>query len=140
VSKIFIDTNILVYTVDDRDRAKKRRAREVISRLGADRQPVISTQVVHEFYVAVTKKLRVDPLDAKKLVHALRTIEIVNGSFELAEQAIDICILNQLSYWDSLIVASAEKAKCEFLFSEDLAAGATYRGVKILNPFQENEI
>jgi predicted nucleic acid-binding protein len=138
VSKVFIDTNILIYSIDERTPAKKRRAREVLSGLGVSRLPVISTQIVHEFFVAATNKLKVDRLSAKKLIHTFRTMEVVENSFDLAEQAIDICILSQISFWDALIVAAAEKAKCEFIFSEDLNSGQSYRGVKVWNPFVES--
>ena len=62
-------------------------------------------------------------------------MEVVNNDLELIEQAIDISVISQLSFWDSLIIAAAEKANCEFVFSEDLNAGQTYRGVMVFNPF-----
>ena len=48
---------------------------------------------------------------------------------QLIEQAVDINILSQISFWDSLIIAAAEKANCEFVISEDLNAGQLYRGI-----------
>ena len=57
---------------------------------------------------------------------------------ELIEQAIDISVISQLSFWDSLIIAAAEKAKCEFIISEDLNPEQTYRGVMVINPFKED--
>jgi predicted nucleic acid-binding protein len=62
-------------------------------------------------------------------------MEIVATDLELIEQAVDISVISQLSYWDSLMVAAAEKANCEFLFSEALKPGQTYRGVVARNPF-----
>ena len=57
---------------------------------------------------------------------------------ELIEQAIDISVISQLSFWDSLIVAAAEKAKCKFIISEDLNPEQTYRGVMVIDPFKED--
>ena len=62
---------------------------------------------------------------------------VVNNDLEIIEQAIDISVLAQLSFWDSLIIAAAEKANCEYVVSEDMAAGRTYRGVIVRNPFAE---
>ena len=71
----------------------------------------------------------------KNIIHNFRNMEIVNNDLELIEQAIDISIISQLSFWDSLIIAAAEKANCEFIFSEDLNNRQTYRGVTVINPF-----
>ena len=124
VSKIFIDTNILVYTLDSKDSYKQAKARKIIEKVVNLHQPVISTQVLKEFYVVATTKLKADRI-------------IVKNDLELIEQAIDISVILQLSFWDSLIVAAAEKAKCECIISEDLNPGQTYRGVMVINPFKE---
>jgi predicted nucleic acid-binding protein len=137
VSKVFIDTNILIYSIDERDQAKKRRARDVLASLGAPRIPVISTQVVQEYFVVATRKLNIEPLAAKKLVYGLRRVETVINTLDLIEQAVDICVLEQLSFWDSLIVAAAEKANCEVILSEDMSRGGIYRGMTVINPLIE---
>jgi len=135
VSKIFIDTSLLVNTLDRKDKAKQKEARAILKRIVDSHQAVLSTQVVQEFYVVATSKLKADPVLVRNIVHNFRNMEIVNNDLGLVEQAIDISVLSRLSFWDSLIVAAAEKANCEFVFSEDLSAGQTYRGVKILDPF-----
>lgn len=96
---------------------------------------VISTQVLQEFYVASTVKLGVGPLTAKGLVHAFENMEAVCVDPYLIREAIDVSILNILSFWDALIVAAAASARCEALYSEDLNAGQIIRGVRIENPF-----
>ncbi len=138
VAKIFLDTNILVYTLDSRDPAKQRKARKTLREAVDKHSPVISTQVLQEFYVAATVKLKADPLLVKGILHAFRNMETVNNDPEMIEQAIDISILSRLSFWDSLIVAAAEKAGCEMLFSEDLSPGQTYRGIRLVNPFHRS--
>lgn len=136
MSKIFIDTNILVYTLDQKDRTKQESARTILKRIIEDHQPVISTQVIKEFYVVATKKLGADPIIVKNIIHNFENMEIVNSDLRLIEQAIDISVITQLSFWDSLIIAAAEKAHCEYVFSEDLNSGQNYRGVLLLNPFE----
>ncbi len=135
VSKIFIDTNLFVYTIDKKDIAKQNVARSFIRKLVDNHIPVISTQVVQEFYVVATGKLKADKLIVKNIIHNFNNMELVGIDMELIEQAIDISVLSKISFWDSLIIAAAEKANCEYVVSEDLNAGQLYRGVKLLNPF-----
>jgi predicted nucleic acid-binding protein len=138
VSKIFIDTNILIYSLDSRDKKKQNRAREVLQRIIDKHKPVISTQVINEFYVVATKKLNADQIIVKNIIHNFRNMEIVHTDLQLIEEAIDISVISQLSYWDSLIIAAAEKSNCEFVFSEDLNSGQNYRGVLLLNPLEKD--
>ena len=137
VSKVFIDTNILVYTLNSTDSYKQTKARKIMEKVVDFHQPVISTQVLKEFYVVATTKLKADRIIVKNIIHNFCNIEIVQNDLELIEQAIDISVISQLSFWDSLIIAAAEKAKCEFIISEDLNPGQTYRGVMVINPFKE---
>ena len=135
MSKIFIDTNILVYTLDQKNIEKRDVARKIVKKIVEVHQPVISTQVIKEFYVVASNKLKADPIVVKNIIHNFHNMEIVNNDLDLIEQAIDISILSQLSFWDSLIIAAAEKANCEYVLSEDLNSGQNYRGIKLLNPF-----
>lgn len=137
MSKIFIDTNILVYAADMSEPLKSKQSRVIIKTLQNNQVGVISTQILQEFYVAATKKLRIDPLIAKSIIHNMRNLEIVAVDAELIEEAVDCSVLNRLSFWDALVVVSAEKANCQTLWTEDLNHGQTIRGVKIENPYLE---
>jgi predicted nucleic acid-binding protein len=134
MSKIFIDTNVLVYAMDKADPIKQEKARSMLRLLQDDQTGVISTQVLQEFYVAGTQKLNIAPLLIKNIIHSFGNYEIVIINPELINEAIDCGILNQLSFWDSLIVVAAESARCGKLWSEDLNHGQVIRGVKIENP------
>ena len=138
MSKIFIDTNILVYTLDQKNIVKRDMARKIVKKVVESHQPVISTQVIKAFYVVASNKLKADPIVVKNIIHNFHNMEIVNNDLDLIEQAIDISILSQLSFWDSLIIAAAEKANCEYVLSEDLNSGQNYRGIKLLNPFMSS--
>lgn len=140
MSKIFIDTNILVYTLDSKDPQKQAKARGIMRKVVNMHQPVISTQVLKEFYVVATTKMKADRIIVKNIIHNFSNIEIVQNDLELIEQAIDISVISQLSFWDSLIIAAAEKAKCKYIFSEDLNSGQTFRGVMVVNPFEEEDM
>ena len=136
MSKVFLDTNILVYSLDQADAAKKAKCRSLIRSLTAESRGVISTQVMQEFYVAATSKLGADPLLTKDILRSLERFEMVVVSPTLIKDAIDCSIINRLSFWDALIVVSAESAQCEILWTEDLNHGQIIRGVRIENPLK----
>ena len=78
VSKIFIDTNILCYAMDSNDPSKRDRARLVLQDILDNHQPVISTQILNEFYLVATKKLQADPLVVKNILNNFGNMEAVN--------------------------------------------------------------
>lgn len=134
--KVFVDTNILVYCMDDSDKKGKARCRTLIDALVGDMYGVISTQVLQEFYVAATKKLGADPLAVKDILHSFRRFETVLVTPEIIKDAIDCSLINRISSWDSLIVVAAESARCEKIWTEDLNDGQIIRGVRIENPLK----
>jgi predicted nucleic acid-binding protein len=130
--KTFLDTNILVYTMDPRDPVKQSKARALLNSGG--RIFAISTQVWQEFYVTVVGKCGVAPLKAKAILQSMGWAELTVVRQEEIERAIDLQILNQLSFWDALIISAAVSARCSVLWSEDLTAGQVIAGVRIENP------
>ena len=133
--RTFLDTNVLVYAQDGSSPAKQRKSREIIAGLAERVDGVISTQVVQEFYVAATKKLGVAPLAAKAIIKTFDVFDIVQVSPALIQEAIDCSILNELSFWDALIVASAASTGCSTVLSEDLNPGQVILGVTVRNPY-----
>jgi predicted nucleic acid-binding protein len=138
VPKSFLDTNILIYQMDNRDVVKQRKCRELVRALVLRHEAVISTQVLQEFYVACTAKLKVKPILVKGMIHGFQNMEVVTVGSDLINEAIDTSIQYQISFWDSLVVVSAESAKCQYLVTEDLNEGQVIRNVKIQNPMKSN--
>jgi predicted nucleic acid-binding protein len=136
--KIFLDTNILVYLFDNNFPKKKLITKKIIKAILRDSTPFISTQVMQEFYVTLTKKLNVDPIVAKEALRYFENFDIVNINEKLIAEAIDCSIINQISFGDSLIVVAAESVKCNLLYSEDLNEGQIIRGIKVINPYSTN--
>jgi predicted nucleic acid-binding protein len=134
--RTFLDTNVLVYAQDARVPAKRLKSRRIVEELAQSVDGVISTQVMQEFYVATTTKLGVAPLAAKAILKTFNVFDVIQVSPALIQEAIDCSILNQLSFWDSLIVASAASAGCSTLLSEDLADGQTILGVTVRDPYR----
>ena len=96
--KIFLDSNILVYAQDKGAPDKQKRSRKLIAELAGSGNGVISTQVMQEFYVAVTRKLAVDALAAKSIIKTFSVFEIVQVTPNLIQETIDCSILNVLSF------------------------------------------
>lgn len=132
--RVFLDANIFAYAQDAGAPDKQRRSREVIAALAESGDGVISTQVMQEFYVTATRKIGVPPLVAKGVLKTFTVFEVVQVSTSLIQEAVDCSILNQLSFWDSLILAAAASAGCSTVYSEDLNPGQTILGVKVQNP------
>lgn len=135
MSKVFVDTNILVYSMDKHDLQKMKKSRSILKKLKEKMHGVISTQVLQEFYVVATKKLKADPIKVKDIIRSFENLEIITITPAIIEDAIDCSILNMISFWDALIVSAAESAKCSQLWTEDLNTGQVIRGVKVVNPF-----
>ena len=134
--KVFIDTNILIYAHDTEAGLKRERAAEVLLELWSTKLGVLSTQVLQEFYVNVTRKIPV-PLEkstARDIVERYSVWPIVTIDSALILRASKIEERHQLSFWDSLIIAAAQKTNASKLLSEDLNAGQEIGGVLIENP------
>ena len=134
MAKIFIDTNILAYAFDNNNAKKRDKCRILLKNLEEGGQFVVSTQILQEFYVVATQELGAQPLTAKQTIKTLENFEIVVVDPSLIGDAIDCHLLNRISFWDALVIVSAEKAKCEKVWTEDLNNGQTINGVFIENP------
>ena len=133
-AKVFLDTNVLTYAQDADSPEKQRRSRDAIARLAESSDGVLSTQVLQEFFVSATRKLGMPPLAAKAVLKTFSVFETVQVSPALIDNAIDCSILNNLSFWDSLILTAAAAAGCGTVYSEDMSAGQTILGVRVENP------
>ena len=136
MAKIFIDTNILLYSLDQHDPKRQHLSRQKLKQITQKDQGVVSTQVLQEFYVAAVQKMGVEPLVAKGILTSLENFEVVVIQVPLIKDAVDCHILNQISFWDALVVVSAASAKCDLLWTEDLNAGQVIHGVQIENPLK----
>lgn len=131
---VFVDTNILIYA-HDRDAGEKReRAARTLERLWDEQTGRLSVQVLQEFYVTVTQKLATGRASAREIIRTYTPWVQHPTTPETILRASEIAELSRLSFWDGLIVASAEQAGASHLYTEDLNSGQTIVGVKIVNP------
>lgn len=73
--------------------------------------------------------------EAEQVIDLLGILPVVEIDLKLVRRALSTHKESQISYWDSLIVAAAERAGCTKILSEDLNAGQIYQGVRVEDPF-----
>jgi predicted nucleic acid-binding protein len=135
--RTFLDTNVLVYALDENEPKKRDTARRLLAS-AEQGEFVLSTQILSEFYTVVTRKLA-DPIrkaTAAAVVDQLCLNPIVPLDLTLVKAAIQTSRSWQLSYWDGLIVASAAAGGCDLLLTEDLNDGQLIGSVRVENPFR----
>jgi predicted nucleic acid-binding protein len=136
-SAFFVDTNVLLYSVDPAGRDKQAAARQWITLLWEHSAGRLSWQVLNEFYLNAVRKLGAPTRNARMVVEALvqwKPVDMTPGILRRAWHWMDTA---QLAYWDALILAAAERAECAWMLSEDFQAGRRYGSVTVINPFRE---
>jgi len=135
---VFVDANVIVYSRDSRDPAKQERAAAWLRHLWDSGEGRLSAQVLHEYYVTVTRKLRpgMAVAEARADVRALLPwlvavpeAQLVEGAWQEQDQA-------SLAWWDALLVAAARAAGCRTLITEDLQHDQDLSGLRVVNPFR----
>jgi predicted nucleic acid-binding protein len=135
-ARSFFDTNVLVYADDQQDAAKQRRAIELFNEHRRSGTGVISMQVLQEYFVTVTRKLQIEARLARRKVELLAKFDTVVPEVRDVLAAIDLHRLHGISFWDALIIRSAQQAGCRVLLSEDMQSAPEIDGVQIVNPFK----
>jgi predicted nucleic acid-binding protein len=133
--RTFFDTNVLVYTDDRSNILKQKRALDVLSQHKRTKSGVLSLQVLQEYFVTATRKYGVDPAVARRKIELFAAFDVVEPALNDVLAAIDLHRLQNLSYWDALIVHTAKQAGCQVVLSEDMQHGQVIDGVRIVNPF-----
>lgn len=134
----FVDTNVLVYALDEEQGERHETARALIEDLWETEGGVLSTQVLQELYVTLTRKLR-KPMTrprARAVVeryaawptHQITPDDIVAAS-ELEQR-------HTLAFWDALIIVAAQRLGAERILTEDMQPGRSFGNVRIENPFR----
>jgi predicted nucleic acid-binding protein len=136
--RIFLDTNVLVYAHDRSAGKKHEIARDAVLDLWESGLGILSTQVLQEFFTAVTKKIAkpMGTASARQIIEDLLKWSVVVNDGDSILAAVDILERHKLSFWDSMIVQAAVRGGADVLLSEDLSDGQTIHGVRISNPFR----
>ena len=136
--RIFVDTNILIYAHDLDAGSKRKIAVAIMEKLWEHQTGVISTQVLQEFYVNVTRKISnpIPKTKARGIIENYRYWQVEQISPATILSASEIEERYMLSFWDSLIIAAASKANATKILTEDLNHGQVTAGILIENPFR----
>jgi predicted nucleic acid-binding protein len=135
---VFVDTNVLVYARDSAQGAKHERALGWMRQLWESRTGRLSQQVLSEYYVTVTAKLRpgMPAAAARADVRGLLAWHPIGVTPTILERAWTLQDAHQLAWWDALIVASALAADCATLLTEDLQDGQRFGNLEVVSPFR----
>ncbi len=133
----FLDTNVLVYAASSsrNEAAKRERALKLVQEADFG----LSAQVLQEFYVTVTSKMKkpMAPELAVALMDEYRVFPTVPTDYPLVVSAVELSVKYGISYWDGAIIAAAQVLEADTLYTEDLNHGQRYETVQVVNPFRE---
>jgi predicted nucleic acid-binding protein len=135
LGSVFVDSNVLLYAVDEADPEKQRVARNWRAELWKSRRGRVSFQVLGEFFVNAVRKQPAAREEARAEVRDLLAWNPVVTDAALLERGWKLQDRYRLSYWNALIVAAAKAASCRYLLTEDLQAGQQLDGIEVVNPF-----
>ena len=133
--KCFLDTNFLIYCFSQDEPEKQEKCLAFLRAGKGSVEFVSSTQVLKEFTAVMIGKFKQPPLEVKAIIDSLSLFEVVSVDLQMIKDAIDIHVLHQISFWDSLILVAAGSAQCHTVLTEDMQHGAEVAGVRIQNPF-----
>lgn len=135
----FVDTNILLYSIDQTEARKHQLASKLLERLWQSRCGCLSIQVLQEFYWNATRKVSV-PLEAataRQLVEDYGHWLVHSPTVEAVLAGITLQADHKVSFWDALILGSAHYLGASILWTEDLQHGQKFGSVEVRNPFLE---
>lgn len=132
----FLDTNVLVYAYDRSDPRKQKIAQGLLRR-ALEGEIVASSQVLGEFASTMLHKLAppAKPGDVAALLDTLGPIYLIPLDGDVVLRAVQAHAQYGLHFYDGMIIATAERGRCQKILSEDLNASQEYFGVKVENPF-----
>ena len=137
MSEVFVDTNVLLYAVDDKDIPKRDRSRQWLAACWRAHCGRLSTQVLNEFYANVRRKFSsaLSAGDARAEVRRYQHWRPWVIDHPTIETAWAVESRYGINYWDALMVAAAQQQGCTLLLTEDLQHDQQIDGVRIVNPF-----
>lgn len=133
----FVDTNILVCSHDISAGRKHEIAKKLLKDLWNTRNSCLNTQVLSEFYVTITKKMK-RPLSSSQASQIISDLGLWKLDIPNVEDILDAIQISQrymISFWNSLIVCSAINLDCSIIWIENLNSGQYFDKVKVVNPF-----
>jgi len=138
VTLVFVDSNILIYAEDGASPDKQAVAVQWIEQLWRTRSGRMSTQVLNEFYVNVTRKLK-PPMPQGDARATVRRFASGWNPWQIDQATVETAWAMEarhgLQYWDCLVLAAAQHSGCALVLSEDMQHQGRYGAVQVINPF-----
>jgi predicted nucleic acid-binding protein len=139
-AEIFVDTNILYYANTDSADPRHGMARRRIESLwDVPGRAAVSVQVLQELHVNLVRKAGLSAQQSAQRVGHYLAWRVVDNDRTLLTVAFDVQTRWRLSFWDSLIVAAAQRSGATALWSEDLATGQRFGDLHVSNPLAGGE-
>lgn len=130
MADVFFDTNVLLYILST-ESGKADRAEALLAGGG-----VLSVQVLNEFASVAARKLNMEMAEIREILATVRAVcTVVPMTVESHDLALDLVEQHRFSIYDALIVAAAQRAGCDVLYTEDLHHGQMIGGLSVRNPF-----
>ena len=132
----FLDTNVLIYSIDGKDPTKQVVAREIVVSAVRGAGFLISAQVLNEFSNIALLKLKLSVEEVRKFVSFFSRIGVVSLESRWTDAALLLKQRYETQFFDSLLLAAAQENGCDEILTEDLNDGQMYGSVKAVNPFK----
>ena len=132
----FLDTNVLIYSIDGKDPAKQVVAREIVVSAVRGGSFLISAQVLNEFSNIALLKLKLSIEEVRKFVSFFSRIGVVSLESRWTDAALLLKQRYETQFFDSLLLVAAQENGCDEILTEDLNDGQMYGSVKAVNPFK----
>jgi predicted nucleic acid-binding protein len=134
--RYFVDSNVFLYVFDQTSPTKTAQAEAWLGWLWENSCGALSWQVIQEFYWNALRKFRAAPEQARSYVSLMSEWKPPDVTIGLIERAWHWTDQAQVTFWDGLIVAAAERTKCRYLLSEDFQTGREFGSVTVVSPFE----
>jgi predicted nucleic acid-binding protein len=133
----FVDTNIFVHAFERTRTARQEIAQRLLTRLIDEERLCLSTQVLQELFVTLTRKVQRPCSVDEALSHLSHLAEwpLFQVDWPAIREAVLLSGRARISFWDSLLVVSAARSGAARLYTEDMNHGQEIFGVTIVNPF-----
>ena len=134
--RVFVDTNVLLYSHDGKNLEKSIRAKDWLNKLAARHAAIVNLQVLNECTDVLLRR--------KWFARPEEVFEVIAGFSELGDgtltawemnEARQLHLRHKFSWWDCLLLASAINLGCGHFLSEDLQDGQVIAGLTIVDPF-----
>jgi predicted nucleic acid-binding protein len=134
MTRVALDSNILIYAELEPDSEKGKRAADVI--LGAARDGVISAQVLGEFLRFVQRRAPASFEGVVRQVLLYQAVFLTPATTDgVINKASELARMHRMQLWDCVVCAASAQAGAKVLLTEDMQDGRSIDGLRLINPF-----